>query len=179
MLPSQVAAVLTRLFAIWLGLSALRVLPSLLITGEGAPRGFVYGSFFFTLTGAIALALWFFPHIVAGKLASAPPERGSPGAPDTWLAIGCALVGLWMLTYAMPALIRDAFLLQSSASDYSDTANIKSWMLYDPIEVAIALWLVFGATGFRQLFWWARSAGVSKSSENGSSVAVSSDEFGR
>jgi hypothetical protein len=28
--------------------------------------------------------------------------------------MGCALIGLWMLTYAVAALIRDALLLQSA-----------------------------------------------------------------
>jgi hypothetical protein len=76
--------------------------------------------------------------------------------------MGCALIGLWMLTYAVPALIRDALLLQSTASDYVDPGNLKSWVIYNLVEVAIALWLVFGAAGFSRLFWWARSAGLAK-----------------
>jgi hypothetical protein len=160
MLPHQVVAVAIRLFALCLGIAAVRMLPSLLILEGGKPPGYAYGFFFFALTAVISAFLWFFPSVVAGRLVSEQPGKGASA--DTWLAMGCALIGLWMLTYAVPALIRDAFVLRSAASDYSDTSNIKSWVLYNLVEVAIALWLVFGATGFRQLFWWARSAGVSK-----------------
>jgi hypothetical protein len=150
MLPREVVTVAIRLFAICLGLSALHMLPSLFIEGEGKPPGY---------------ALWFFPRLAAGKLVSGSPENGATASADTWLAMGCALIGLWMLTYAVPALIRDAVVLQSTASEYSDTANLKSWVLYNLVEVAIALWLAFGATGFRQLFWWARGAGLSKTTD--------------
>jgi hypothetical protein len=163
MLPHQVVAVAIRLFALCLGISALRMLPSLLIVREGKPPGFAYAFFLFALTAVVSAFLWLFPSVVAGRLVSEHPGKGVPASADTWLAMGCALIGLWMLTYAVPALIRDVFVLRSAASDYSDTSNIKSWILYNLIEVAIALWLVFGAAGFRKLFWWARSAGVSKS----------------
>ena len=164
LLPHEVVAVAIRLFALCLGISALRMLPSLFIAGEGRPHGYAYGLFFFTITAAISLSLWFFPRLAAGTLISAEPRKDSSASADTWLAMGCALIGLWILTYAIPALIRDAFVLQSAASDYSDTTNIKSWVLYNLVELAVALWLVFGATGFRQLFWWARSVGTSKPS---------------
>ena len=165
MLPREVVTVAIRLFAICLGLSALHMLPSLFIEGEGKPPGYAYGFFFFAVTAAIALTLWFFPRLAAGKLVSGSPENGATASADTWLAMGCALIGLWMLTYAVPALIRDAVVLQSTASEYSDTANLKSWVLYNLVKVAIALWLAFGATGFRQLFWWARGAGLSKTTD--------------
>ncbi len=164
MLPREVVAVAIRLFAICLGLSVLRMLPSLLITPEARPPGYAYDFFIVGVTAALAFALWFFPRLVAGKLISGRSERNATTSADTWLAMGCALIGLWMLTNAVPALIRDAFVLQSAASELSDTANIKSWVLYNFVEVAIALWLAFGATGFRQLFWWARSAGLGKPS---------------
>lgn len=166
MLPHQVAAVAIRLFAIWLGITALRMLPSLLIVGKGKTPGYVYGLFFFALTAVISLLLWFFPSLVVGRVASRPLENDTPASSDTWLAMGCALLGLWMLTYAVPALVRDTFVLQSAESDYSDTSNIKSWVLYNLVEVAIALWLIFGARGFRRLFWWARSAGLRKQADD-------------
>jgi hypothetical protein len=164
MLPREVVAVAVRLFAICLGISVLRLLPSLLITDEGRPLGYAYGFFCIGVTAAIALALWFFPHLAAGKLISGQPEKDATASADTWLAMGSALIGLWMLTYAVPALIRDAFVLLSAGSEFADTANIKSWVLYNVVEVSIALWLVLGANGFRQLFWWARSAGLGKPS---------------
>jgi hypothetical protein len=162
MLPREVVAVAIRLFAICLGISALRMLPSLIIEGEGKSSGHAYGFFFFTVTAAIALTLCLFPRLVARNLLSSSPEKGVTASADTWLAMGCALIGLWILTYAVPDLIRDAFVLQSVASEYSDTTIIKPWVLYNLVQVAIALWLIFGAPGFRQLFWWARGAGLGK-----------------
>ena len=160
MLPYQVVAVAIRLFAICLGISTLRTLPVLLIADQGRPPGFVYSLFLTAVMAVVSVWLWFFPNAIAGKFVSGPSEPKSSAAPDTWLAMGCALIGLWMLTYAAPALIRDAFLMHSAASDYSDTGTVKSWILYNLVEVVIALWLLFGARGFRKLFWWARSAGV-------------------
>jgi len=162
MLPHQVVAVAIRLFALCLGLTALGMLPSLLFVEGGKPPGYAYALFFFALNAVVSAFLWFFPGVVAGRLVSQQPGKGAAASADTWLAMGCALIGLWMLTYAGPALIRDAFVLRSAASGDSDASTIQSWILYNLLEVAIALWLVFGATGFRQLFWWARSAGVSK-----------------
>lgn len=165
MLPLQVAAVAVRLFAVWLGITALRMLPSLFIVGEGKPPGYVYDSFIFAITALASLVLWFFPRLVVGKIVSRSLENDTPASPDAWLAMGSALLGLWMLTYAFPALVRDAYVLQSAESDYSDTSTIKSWVLYNVVEVAIALWLIFGARGFRRLFWWARTAGLSKQAD--------------
>ncbi len=162
MLPRQVLTVAIRLFALCFGISALRLLPNLLIVGEDASRGHTYGFFFVTLNVTISILLWLFPGLVAGKLISERHEQSIPASADTWLAIGCALIGLWMLTYAVPALIRDAYLLWSLTSEYSDASTTKSWVLYNLLEVAIALWLVFGATGFRRLFWWARGAGLAR-----------------
>ena len=164
MLPHQVVAVAIRLFALSLGIAALRMLPSLLIAGQGKPPGYAYSFFFFAVTTIVSVLLWVFPRLVAGKLISDQPEKGPPATADTWLAMGCALIGLWMLTSAVPALIRDVFVLHSLEPEYSDPANVKSWLLYNLMEVAIALWLILGAAGFTRLFWWARSAGLGKTS---------------
>jgi hypothetical protein len=78
--------------------------------------------------------------------------------------MGCALIGLSMLTTALPRLVMQTFALYQAASDvaYSGTGGLKSWAIYYVVEVAIALWLMFGARGFRRLFWWAQNAGLSK-----------------
>jgi hypothetical protein len=152
------------LCALCLGLSALKMLPGLLIAGEHLSQGHTYGFFFFTLNAVVAISLWFFPGLAARRLISDPMEPGEPASADTWLAMGCALIGLWILTYALPALIRDTFVLQSAESVYSDASALKSWVLYNLLQVAIALWLIFGGAGFRQLFWWARGAGLGRPS---------------
>jgi hypothetical protein len=124
-----------------------------------------YAIFFFAVTAVVCLGLWFFPRSVAGKLLPEPAGHApAVSSPDTWLAMGCALIGLWMLTYAVPALARDAVVLQLATDYYQDTSQTRSWVFYNLLEVVIAFWLVFGAAGFRRLFWWARSAGIGGSS---------------
>jgi hypothetical protein len=163
MSPVQIAALIIRVSSIWLGIYVLRMIPSLAITAHSGP-GFAYDLFLFAVTAIIAAVLWFFPGTVAGKIlrVSGVPGEGRAASLDAWFAMGCALLGLWVLTYAVPALVRDAFVLDVSASTFDDTTTVKSWMLYNSIEVAIGSWLVLGAQGFRKLFWWARNAGTSK-----------------
>jgi len=164
MMPRQVLIVAIRLFSLCLGLAALRMLPSLLFAGKSFAQGHSYGFFFFALNTVIAVSLWLVPGLVAGRLISDPVGQSEPASADTWLAMGCALIGLYILTSAFPALLRDVLVLQSAESLYSDNPTMKSWILYNLVEVAIALWLVFGGAGFRRLFWWARRAGLSKPS---------------
>lgn len=71
-------------------------------------------------------------------------------------------MGLWLLTRVIPALVFEAFLsllytrpgttLELRPQDYATTVEYL-------VELAIALWLLFGARGLRGLLAWARSAG--------------------
>ena len=168
MLPHQVVAVAVRLFAISLALAALNALPIVTIgqfsLGGGHPPGFVYSLFLIVLTMALALLLWVFPYSVAGKLV---PKTAEPAAEttaaDTWLAIGCAVIGLWILSRALPGLLRDLYVL-GTLDSYADAHDIKSWALFNFIQLVIAAWLAFGSAGFRKLFWTTCKGGVQKSS---------------
>jgi hypothetical protein len=114
------------------------------------------------LAALLVGALWLFPGTIARKLLS--PDNAKPetsASPDLWLAMGCALLGLWLLTSALPTLIFDAYALVH-LDPGGDRGNIPQSVVYYVVEVAIALWLVFGAKGFRRLFWWARNAGYKK-----------------
>jgi len=66
-----------------------------------------------------------------------------------------------MLTSSLPSLVLGAYALFYVDSGISDS-DLKSTVLYNLVEVAAALWLIFGARGFRRLFWWAQNAGVKK-----------------
>jgi predicted permease len=161
MSPYQAAAVAIRLFAICLGIYALRTIPALAIAAEDNSPGFAYTSFLLAISFLCAVALWFFPGIVARKLLPRSEREAPPASADTWLAMGCALIGLYMITYALPALIRDAYVINAAGS-YDQTGTAKSWAIYNAIEVAVALWLILGGKGFRRAFWWARNAGTRK-----------------
>jgi hypothetical protein len=162
MSPHQAVAVALRLFAVWLGIYAFRTVVSFAYVRESAVPGFGAAVAFLALTVLLVIALWFFPRSIAGKLLSpdnAKPE--APANPDLWLAMGCALLGLWMLTSALPSLVLVTYaLLYIDAT--SDDTSLKRSVLYYVVEIAIALWLIFGAKGFRKMFWWAQHAGYTK-----------------
>jgi hypothetical protein len=160
--PLQILSVALRLFAVWLGIQALRTLPSFFLVRADSASGFAYALFLFTLSAVLGLALWFFPNSIARKLL--PPETSQP-APvstvDTWLAVGCSLIGLWLVCTILPQLVLDAYFVLSS-SDLDDTSRPKRWILYNLAEVLIASWLILGARGFRRVFWWVQNAGTKK-----------------
>jgi hypothetical protein len=162
MSPHQAVAVALRLFAVWLGIYAFRTVVSYAYVRESAVPGFGAEVAFLALTVLLVIALWFFPRSIAGKLLSPDNAKAEASAtPDLWLAMGCALLGLWMLTSALPSLVFDTYALVYIDTTSDDT-NLKRSVLYYVVEIAIALWLVFGAKGFRKLFWWAQHAGYTK-----------------
>jgi hypothetical protein len=162
MTPPQALAVALRLFAIWLGLGALRTLPTFFGPYWSDAPGYAYALFLFALTSVLALVLWFFPRAVTGKLL--PPQETQSQAsvpPDTWLAMGCSLIGLLMFSATVPRLVFDFFALNSMAN-YADHSQLRRGVLYDFVELAISLWLILGAKGFRKIFWWAQNVGTRK-----------------
>jgi hypothetical protein len=160
MTPHQTIAVALRLVAVWLGIGVLRSLPSFYITGSTDAPGRAYALLLTALTAVLAVVVWCFPFSIAQKLlqreAADVPAAASP---DTWFAMGCALIGLWILSTAIPKLIYD-FLVLNYSSGTEDTSQYWRWVIYNLLEVGVAMWLVFGARGFRKLFWWAQNVGI-------------------
>ena len=116
MSPHQITAVAVRLLAIWLfALIAMNVPYYFLNTplqGESdSILVFVVGA---ALVALLALALWKFPLIVSRKLLSSnTQEPETQQQPDMWLAMGCALMGLWMLASTIPAFVQSLVLARS------------------------------------------------------------------
>jgi hypothetical protein len=116
-----------------------------------------------TVLGVLfVLFLWFFPRTVARTLL--PEQDSTPianSSPDAWFAVGCALLGLWVLTEAVPALVRNIYVLF-----YAQRARLptpEGWdagVVYYLGELAIGVWLLLGAAGARKLVGWARGAGT-------------------
>jgi hypothetical protein len=162
MSPHQAVAVGLRLFAVWLGIYGFRTVVSFAYVRDSAVPGFGAAVAFLALTVLLVIALWFFPRSIAGKLLSSDTAKSETSAtPDLWLAMGCALLGLWMLTSALPSLLLDTYALLYMDTTSDDT-NLERSVLYCAVEVSIALCLVFGAKGFRKMFWWAQHAGYTK-----------------
>ena len=171
MTPHLTIAVAVRLFAVWLLISLATGLVTFAtqFTWQEYPSKGLTMALVAAVTAVVVLALWFFPQMVARRLLSAsatqPTAAAQSASPDTWFAVGCALLGLWILASALPGLIRDLVILRS-ADAITDTSEVHNWALYELARVVIAVWLMFGAVGFRKLFWWARSAGIGEPSDN-------------
>src|SRR5215468_10600085 len=102
MSPHQAVAVAVRIFAAWLGISVLRDLASFAFLKQTDMPGFGFVVTVLALAALLVSALWLFPGTIAGKLLSPDNAKPEPSAsPDLWLAMGCALLGLWLLTSAL------------------------------------------------------------------------------
>ena len=157
--PHQIVALALRLCAIWLGLKALGYVPAFFEARSSQSPGYVFMTFMLALHVVIILLLWFFPRTIAGKLLPSHDTQPQPPATvDTWLAMGCTLIGLWTLTSTIPGLVYDIVL--SSRSDYEGWSLLD--LLYNLVRLAIGVWLVLGGKGVGKLFRWAQYAGLKK-----------------
>jgi len=160
MSPQQIVAVGARLLAALLVAHLPRELNQfywLIATGVDA-----------TSASLLALALWFFPLTIARNLlpeSPSEPPAAAAASPDIWLGMGCALIGLWLLTTSVPALLLNVYVLVGAGNLATTPVrhDVVHNVVYHSAEVAIALWLILGARGFRELFRWAQNAGVRKS----------------
>ena len=162
MTPHQIIAVALRLFAVWLGLQALTALPSFFTLNGFHSPNFGWMTFMLAITAVVIFVLWVFPRTIAGKLLPpSEPQPASSATPDVWLAVGCTLLGLWTLITTVPRLVYDSFAF-NSMSYYEDRSQLRQWVIYNLLRLAIAVWLLLGAKGVRKIFWWAQNVGVRK-----------------
>src|SRR6185295_3788795 len=153
MSPHQTIAVAVRLFAVWLAAYALQTVSVVFLDDQVATKGLVVDGILGTLTLLVAALLWFFPLTTAKKLLSEPAASDAPReTADIWFAMGCALIGLWLLASAIPHIVRDALYLFSSSSEDGDSVEFKRWLAYRMVEVIVALWLIVGTKGFVKAF---------------------------
>ena len=163
MTPQQAVALALRLFAIWLGIQVLRMVPWFFEPGAVQSSSHAYVAFLLALGALIIVVLWRFPGSIAGKLVPAgdAQPRASTSA-DAWLAMGCMLIGLWTLTTTLPRLAYDTFALNSMPR-WEDHSQLHYWVVYNLTELLISMWLILGGRGARKLFWWMQNAGTGSS----------------
>jgi hypothetical protein len=165
MSPYQIIAVMVRLFAVWVAIHLPGQLYAFYFTGTKIDQPYTGLITVGILLAALALVLglWFFPMSIARKLLSSSALEKTPAAtPDIWLSMGCALIGLYLLTESLPPLIRDALVLFSTETFGGDFSALKSSIVYFLFMVAIAVWLILGAKGFTKVLRWARCAGLNE-----------------
>jgi hypothetical protein len=149
MTPQQAVGLGIRLFAIWLALQTLQHLifvPAQMTRAgvEGIAPAIMIAIGYF----AAALALWFYPMVVAHAIV--PRTRyAEPMKPQlTDLArVGCALLGIWLLARTLPALARflyGTFLMVGSGSAFGTlSTDAKLDVAYYVVELGLALFLIF------------------------------------
>jgi nitric oxide reductase large subunit len=141
MTPQQLIGVAVRLFAIWLALLSIGFfisLPSALNGLQGSRPSAVIASY--AIGGVYllaALALWTFPMVVAHRLLPRTAHTNVLWFRAHELArVGCALLGLWMLSRSLPAVV--ALLFRSFA--LSGDRSMFSTMLQDAqIDIAVSV----------------------------------------
>jgi hypothetical protein len=163
----QFVALGVRIFCIWLAVYILRYAPAFWMLNEQQSSTadnrvpLVIGTLVLV---AIAVALWLFPLTVARKLLprsaldqpiSLPPHERIEQA-------GFCLLGLWLLTQAIPSLVFESFVfylytrpgagLGLRPQEYAALARAL-------VELAVGVWLLFGAKGLIGILRWARTAG--------------------
>jgi len=164
MSPHQIIAVAVRIFAVWLVAYVLHTTGTIFLDSRVTTKELVVAGTVGVFTLLLAVILWFFPLTMAKKLLTEPAANtASRATADTWLAMGCALIGIWLLATAIPHIVRDAVYLHLLNSEYDDRGEFKRWLVYRGVEVIVALWLIVGTRGFVKVFWWARTVGTSKS----------------
>lgn len=165
MQPNQSLVVVVRLFALWLVGYYITTTPWFFVqTQKYSPESAVL----LTLgASAIALslsaALWYFAPWIASRLMSG---INKPEKPDTsfegWFSVGCALIGLWVLAKAIPALlhyfIANFIGSASFPNSYMVTPEWHLTAIFNAIQLLFGLVLFFGARGLNKVVLWVRNA---------------------
>src|SRR5258706_13347281 len=104
MSPHQTIAVGVRLFAVWL----------VVYTARAAMSFYAEGNWQFALAIAILAAilvggLWYFPKTIVHKILTSPPSKAPTASSATCLSAGSALTGHWLLSRAVPYLVRKLY----------------------------------------------------------------------
>lgn len=163
----QFVALGVRLFCVWLAIYLMTGMTSYWIAISRQPHNEAAGNIVLAAIAVFALIvvlLWLFPLTVARKLLprSALDQTVSLPPHEQIERAGFCLMGLWLLTRALPGLVFDAVVthlyhypgatMEMRPQDYAAIAEHL-------VEFALAVWLLFGAQGLRGLLAWARSAG--------------------
>jgi hypothetical protein len=169
MTNAQIVALGVRLFAIWLAFYLLRHVPAMWVFGNQQPdSGFnatvVVVSVVLVL---LTIALWMFPLAVARKLLpTATLDQPTPLPVEQLERAGFCLLGLWVLTEAVPRLIYAAVMFfYSRRPDPSVDLGPSYYadLIYSAVTLILGVWLLLGAKGLLGVLRWARSAGSGSS----------------
>lgn len=165
MTPSQGIAVGVRVFAVWLLLEGMGTgYFAVVELGMSITTDRLFVGLALTAVWMLAaLALWRFPQVVARGLLTHDvhdPEDSHEICAETWLAVGCALIGVWVIVSSLPPLIQDI-------TDTWPAIHLAGTGIYFLVRIALGVWLILGARGLRNIFRWTQYAGIRRSKEVG------------
>ena len=170
MTNAQIVAVGVRLFCIWLAIYVLRDLAGFWTVGSAGYLDVGPAIVGVLIAAAVIAALWIFPLTIARKLLPKAARDEPVAQPvDQVERAGFSLLGLWLLTQALPALFYYAVMVYEYARpDVRPELRAENvaGLLHTVAQLAIGLWLLFGARGLLGLLRWARTAGIREPSNN-------------
>lgn len=171
---AQIVALGIRLFCIWLAIYLLGRIPAVVFRymQDGLGQLFMFDILVFILLMTVTIALWRFPLSIARKLLPETTlDQPIPLPLEQVQSAGFCLLGLWLLTEAIPQVSYMAVLVY-----YATRPN--PMIAFDPynyattvhmlVEFGLGLWLLLGAKGLLKVLRWARQAGTGEPSENAS-----------
>ncbi|MCD9088630.1 hypothetical protein [Stenotrophomonas sp. SY1] len=155
----DVVAVGVRLFALFLLLLVARSFPSAIALFQqgGDQAALITIVLVMAASLAVCALLWFFPLSIARKLLPAMKEPRSESAMSGPVAfsVGLSLLGLWLLTRAIPeAFYWVTLVLLNRRNDAAYVAfdhDQLARIVLTVAELALAVWFIFGANGIRRL----------------------------
>ncbi len=180
----DLAVVLLRLMSIYIGINVITSVPWLLATTGGVSQlgdqmnltALVAGVVITVCNIGVCFALWFFAPRIAGMVETGLKSEGIESLnveAKTILDIGLVILGVFVLTEAIPALAQIIAIVVYPQPDPTSPASYLS-MKFDgsykaklPIsklifllaELGIGLFLIFGYNGICQFILKARNAG--------------------
>jgi hypothetical protein len=165
MSPHQALSVAVRLFVIWLVIYVVRTAPTFVLQAKryDDEAALFLGIGVLIVILLVLLAMWFFSRTLARiMLPGEGKPASSPLSPDQWFEVGCSLIGLWVLTNAVPGLIRYLIMVYLDKRDPATIPLGADWhasAIYYLVELGLGLWLLVGGRGMQQLIRRVRRAG--------------------
>ena len=166
MTNTQMVGLGVRLFAAWLAVYILRNAPSYVLFSS-QEFSFSETTVIVVATGAmvlIGMLLWFFPlRVASGLIPESTNSQGTSFSLEELERTGFCLLGLWVLTQAIPLCIRSGYIFYYALQPNSLLVlgvNEHAVFLHSLAQLAIGVWLLFGAKGLLGLLRWARHAGT-------------------
>ena len=165
MSPNQSLVVVVRLFAIWLVGYYITTAPLFYVqTIDFSPDSAVlYTLGAAAIVLALSIALWHFASWIAKRLIPGSSQvEEQPAAFDSWFSVGCALIGLWVLAKAIPALLHYFIANFLGAGMFPNTYTVTpEWHLtaiFNTIQLLFGVALFLGGNLLNKIMLRIRNA---------------------